>query len=83
MKIMLLMMNSAKTGLLPKIMLAQSNESLAPTLRRNCNFDFCCFYFFLMSFLLMLTYIFWIFCYIFLILLLNFIVIIIIFLKIV
>ena len=58
MKIMLLMMNYAKTGLLPKIMLAQSNESLAPTLRRNCNFDFFCFYFFLMSFLLMLTYIF-------------------------
>ena len=58
MKIMLLMMNYAKTGLLPKIMLAQSNESLAPTLRRNCNFDFCCFYFFLMSFLLMLKYIF-------------------------
>ena len=52
------MMNYAKTGLLPKIMLAQSNESLAPTLRRNCNFDFCCFYFFLMSFLLMLKYIF-------------------------
>ena len=50
MKIMLLMMNYAKTGLLPKIMLAQSNESLAPTLRRNCNFDFFGFYFFLMSF---------------------------------
>ena len=72
MKIMLLMMNYAKTGLLPKIMLAQSNESLAPTLRRNFNFDFCCFSFFLMSFLLMLTYIFWIFCYIFLILVLLF-----------
>ena len=45
MKIMLLMMNYAKTGLLPKIMLAQSNESLAPTLRRNCNFDFFVFIF--------------------------------------
>ena len=44
--------------IMPKIVVAQSNESLAPTLRRNCTFEFCCFYFFLMSFLLMLTYIF-------------------------